>query len=464
MFKNLKYFTYLFLFSVLFTSTYEITILLDDYSGLFQGAKVLSNQEKIGKIKLIEQNSDGKWLITLKIYEEYKNINSDMLFAIEGSSLFIDYAEMKLREKKEEERLAKIKVEEEKARQLKAAEEEKARQLKAAEEEKARQLKAAEEEARSKKEKLAKIDAEEEARSKKEKLAKIDAEEELLLLIKAEEERLAKIKAEEEEIRQLKIEQQQIASANADRERRKSVEARQAQAKAYEQNLEQERLAKIKAIEKSIEIDSIKSEIKHFYIYFGTHSHKFKNETFQNNLGSLIDIDESQWYPISWGFTGNIYRKFPFKFKYDVNWSGTSYKLLDEISFNINASDDSSLDSDGDGKIVFYEYDSVDFSLTSFNSSISFDLLPKFFIRPFIGVGYCYSTLEFKHEQWVDNFPVDFNRKQTFGNEFYIVNLIYEWKIDDEAINTYFDLSYRFSIKESELSFENIQFNIGIGK
>ena len=111
MYKTLKYFTYLFLFSILFSSTYEITIVLDDPSRLFQGSKVLSNQEKIGKIKLIEQSNDGKWLITLKIYEEYKDINSDMLFGIEGSSLFIDYIGMAIKSRKLKKIEEKVKAE-----------------------------------------------------------------------------------------------------------------------------------------------------------------------------------------------------------------------------------------------------------------------------------------------------------------------------------------------------------------
>ena len=111
MYKNLKYYTYLFLFTILFSSTYEVAILLDDYSGLFQGSKVLSNQEKIGKIKLIEQNNDGKWLITLKIYEEYENISSDMLFKIEGSDLLVDYSGMWVKSRKSKKIEEKAKVE-----------------------------------------------------------------------------------------------------------------------------------------------------------------------------------------------------------------------------------------------------------------------------------------------------------------------------------------------------------------
>ncbi|MDC0145125.1 MCE family protein [bacterium] len=363
MYNNLKYFTYLFLFSVLFSSTYEITIFLDDYSGLFQGSKVLSNQEKIGKIKLIEQNNDGKWLITLKIYEEYQNINSDMLFAIEGSSLFIDYAGMKLREEKaEEDRLAKIEAEEDR---------------------------------------LAKIEAEEEAKTK------------------AEEDRLAKIEAEEELL-----------------------------------------------IKEKNEIESIRTNIRHFYFYLGSHSHEFKNPTFQNNLGNLLDIETS----FSYGFTGNTHDRFPFDFKYDINYSNTSYNLLNEISFDINATDDLSFDPDGDGKVVFNEYNDVDFTLTNINSSVSFDLLPKFFIRPFLGVGYSYNTLELNVNTINSNdVELNFNRLQSFGNLFIVSNIIYEWKglekISSSGFsgNVYFDLSYRFSLIEKELKWDDIQFNIGFG-
>jgi len=343
MYKNIKYYIFLFLIATLFSSTYEINILLDDYSGLFQGSKVLSNGEKIGKIKLIEENNDGKWLITLKIYEEYENINSDMLFKIEGSNLLIDYTAMDLREqKKEEQRLAKIKAEEEAAAE-------------------------------------------------------------------AERVRLEKIKAEED-------------------------------------NLIKEKF-------------NIKN-IRHFYFYFGTHSHEFKNQTFQDNLGNLLDIENKGLnMPISYGFTGNTYNRFPFNFKYDFNYSKTPYNLLDEISFDIQ---DEDLDYNfgwEEDQVVFNEYDKVNFSLSSISSSISFDLLPNFFIRPFFGVGYSYNTLDF-HASTTHSGETDFHfhREQNFSNLFIVSNLIYKTKG-----HIYFDLSYRFSLIEKELKWDDIQFNIGFG-
>ena len=152
MHKKIKYYVYLFLLSSLVSSTYEVITVLDDYSELFQGAKVFSNQEKIGKVRLIQQNNDGKWLITLIIYSKYDDISNDMLFKVESSSLVVDYEAMKLREqKKEEKRLAKIKAEEE----ARASEEV---------------------------ERLAKIKVEEEARASEEaeRLVKIKVEEQII--------------------------------------------------------------------------------------------------------------------------------------------------------------------------------------------------------------------------------------------------------------------------------------------
>jgi len=347
---------------------------LDDYSGLFQGAKVLSNQEKIGKVRLIQQNDDGKWLITLNIYLKYQEITNDMLFKIENSSLIVDFDAMEAREKKEEEQ------------------------------------------------RLAKIKAEEEVR------------------VAAEEERLAKIKAEEEA---------RVAAEEVKRLER--LEKQKAEREA-------------RTVKEEDRIENIRYNIRHFYFYAGTHNHAFKNPTFKDNLGSLLDIE----IPFTYGFTGNTYNRFPFNFKYDINYSKTPYNLLGEISFD--TMDDIAFDLDEDGKIVFDQYDHVDFSLTNINSSISFDLLPKFFIRPFIGVGYSYNTLEF-HASTTDHPNSDelnFHREQTFGNLFIVSNLIYEWKglqhvPSGFSGNVYFDLSYRFSLIEKELKWDDIQFNIGFG-
>jgi len=152
MHKKIKYYIYLFLLSSLVSSSYEVITVLDDYSELFQGAKVFSNQEKIGKVRLIQENNDGKWLITLIIYSKYDDISNDMLFKVESSSLVVDHEGMKLREqKKVEKRLAKIKAEEE----AKVSEE---------------------------LERLARIKTEEEARALEEveRLAKIKKEEEII--------------------------------------------------------------------------------------------------------------------------------------------------------------------------------------------------------------------------------------------------------------------------------------------
>ena len=177
MIKKLKVYVYLFLITSLFSSTYEVIIILDDYNGLFQGSKVISDQQQIGKVRYISEGNQNKWSITLKIYSEYKDISDDMLFKIKNSSLVVDYEGMELREQqKEEERLAKIRAEKE----AQAAEE---ARIAAAEQARI----AAEEE-----ERLAKIRAEKEAQAAEE--ARIAAE---------EEERLAKIRAEKK-LKQLK--------------------------------------------------------------------------------------------------------------------------------------------------------------------------------------------------------------------------------------------------------------------
>ena len=53
MIKKLKVYVYLFLITSLFSSTYEVIITLDDYNGLFQGSKVISDQQQIGKVRYI---------------------------------------------------------------------------------------------------------------------------------------------------------------------------------------------------------------------------------------------------------------------------------------------------------------------------------------------------------------------------------------------------------------------------
>ena len=64
------YLSFVFLISILFSSTYELIISLDDYDGLFNGAKIYSEDERIGKVSRISQNDNGSWNVKLKIYNE----------------------------------------------------------------------------------------------------------------------------------------------------------------------------------------------------------------------------------------------------------------------------------------------------------------------------------------------------------------------------------------------------------
>ena len=267
-----------------------------------------------------------------------------------------------------------------------------------------------------------------------------------------EEERLAKIRAEKEakmaeEVRLAAEEEKRLAKIRAEKE-----------AKAAEQ-------ARIAAEEEN-KIENMRHNIRHFYFYVGTHNFEFENETFKNNLGNLLDIR----FPITYGFTGNVYDRFPLNFKYDFNYSKTPYDLLGSISFDIIEEDDTQFDTDGDGVVIFDQNDNVDFNLSNINSSISFDLFPNFFIRPFLGIGYSYSILNFhaSRSNIDEGNEINFQREQTFGSLFIISNLIYEWKglakvSSGFAGNIYFDLSYRLSLIEKELKWNDVQFNIGFG-
>ena len=149
----MKNFLFIIFFSLVFSSTYDVQIQLDNYQGIRQGSTSVSfNGENAGKVKRITENDDGTYTVILKIYDTFE-INENMLFKVDNRKLVIDLDGMEKRKiRKEEERLAKIKaVEEEKARQLKikeealiAEEKEKAR-LKAEEEAKIAEAKAQEE-------------------------------------------------------------------------------------------------------------------------------------------------------------------------------------------------------------------------------------------------------------------------------------------------------------------------------
>tara|TARA_Y100000739_G_scaffold221638_1_gene222324 strand:- start:278 stop:937 length:660 start_codon:yes stop_codon:yes gene_type:complete len=67
---------------------------MDDYQGLFQGSKVFSKDEHIGMVRYIQESYDGKWMLTLKIFSIYNNINNDLLFKIDNSKLIVDYEGM----------------------------------------------------------------------------------------------------------------------------------------------------------------------------------------------------------------------------------------------------------------------------------------------------------------------------------------------------------------------------------
>ena len=67
---------------------------MDDYQGLFQGSKVFSKDEHIGMVRYIQESYDGKWMLTLKIFSMYNNINNDLLFKIDNSKLIVDYEGM----------------------------------------------------------------------------------------------------------------------------------------------------------------------------------------------------------------------------------------------------------------------------------------------------------------------------------------------------------------------------------
>ena len=140
----MKNFLFIVFFSLIFSSTYDIQIRLDDYQGIRQGSTSVSyNGENAGKVKRITENDDGTYTVILKIYDTFE-INENMLFKVDNRKLVVDLDGMEKRKiRKEQERLAKIKAAEEEKARLKAEEEAKIAEAKAQEEERARRLKLA---------------------------------------------------------------------------------------------------------------------------------------------------------------------------------------------------------------------------------------------------------------------------------------------------------------------------------
>ncbi|PPR29138.1 MAG: hypothetical protein CFH31_00662 [Alphaproteobacteria bacterium MarineAlpha9_Bin1] len=162
----------------------------------------------------------------------------------------------------------------------------------------------------------------------------------------------------------------------------------------------------------------------------------FNGEGYQKNKGSLFNPS------VSWAIGLSKVRS-PYKVDYNITY--TPYDLITDVLLYYGQTEYDSGDAVvlPPNKLSAYHF--------SHNISFGYDILPDFFIRPFIGIGYQYSGINiyFKKEGKQNNTS---KTSDIFvhGELIYTINS-----------NYFLGLSFANSLTLDEKSWQNIYFKIG---
>jgi len=184
----------------------------------------------------------------------------------------------------------------------------------------------------------------------------------------------------------------------------------------------------------------------HIYGYVSYFSHNFDNDIFRKNISTLYKLDD---YEYSIGGALNFS-----PIKLDINVQKLTYLLRGYDSMYLDS--DFYLDFSND----YYGENKVNhFSLNLFNMSSSYDILPKSFIRPFIGIGYQLSSINIGNCTNLDGGIDDCS--SITSDYFLIGELMYELRGVEG--NLFISLSYQESLTLEIKKWNQLNLKIGLG-